>query len=591
MSDSTKVSKTTYQVSDPSPLLPQLYPDISTWPIYRLLERREEFVREINEHTLEKYQHRKVAELDDVIAKTVYMERIRINEEPWKVDPPKERQFWRKVQSRLVEEVLDKPESEAKEATLAILWKIVNRYSEEIVGTFKISTFQFARKFLTLFFSRLLNAAKGKNLTGRFFGSRRSLTEHLKVVGDMDTIRALFDKGTVVVVPTHFSNIDSIMVGYVMDAILGLPSFSYGAGLNLYNTGYTAYFMNRLGAYRVDRRKKNNIYLDTLKAMSTLSLVKGVNTLFFPGGTRSRAGNIEDKLKMGLLGTTIEAQRMLCQAGKSEKIFIVPLVMSYPFVLEARFLIEQHLKQTGKEQYLSSRDQGTSIRSIARFVWELFGKSADITMSFGKPFDVMGNFVNAEGISTDKRGKPVDIKDYFLSDGALQPDYQREEEYTRLLADKIVERFHEENVVLSPHLLAYAVFNILRQQNPGLDLYGVLRLPCEDYFFPLPLVTEVVELMRAKLLTLNTEGKIKLSPELVHLSPEELIRDGVANLGLYHAQKPLFFNKEGTIESADFKVLYYYHNRMEGYQLANGLPWNRLLGTKRNVAPSKDMAQ
>ena len=48
---------------------------------------------------------------------------------------------------------------------------------------------------------------------------------------------------------------DSILIGYALDAFVIIPSFSYGAGLNLYNTGYTAYFMNRLGA-RVDRRKR-----------------------------------------------------------------------------------------------------------------------------------------------------------------------------------------------------------------------------------------------------------------------------------------------------------------------------------------------
>lgn len=148
--------------------------------------------------------------------------------------------------------------------------------------------------------------------------------------------------------PTHFSNLDSILVGYAMDEMLGLPSFSYGAGLNLYNSGIAAYFMNRLGAYRVDRRKKNPIYLETLKAMSKLSIQRGVNSLFFPGGTRSRSGSLEKKLKMGLIGTAVEAQRALCQEGKKEKIFIVPLVMSYHFVLEAKYLIEQHLLITGK---------------------------------------------------------------------------------------------------------------------------------------------------------------------------------------------------------------------------------------------------
>src|SRR3546814_15272144 len=51
---------------------------------------------------------------------------------------------------------------------------------------------------------------------------------------------------------------------------LGLPAFIYGAGLNLFNRKIFAYFMNSLGAYKVDRRKKNLPYLETLKTYSTL---------------------------------------------------------------------------------------------------------------------------------------------------------------------------------------------------------------------------------------------------------------------------------------------------------------------------------
>ena len=65
-------------------------------------------------------------------------------------------------------------------------------------------------------------------------------------------------------VPTHFGNLDSILIGWVISA-LGLPAFIYGAGLNLFNIRIVAYFINSLGAYKVNRRKKNLLYLETLK--------------------------------------------------------------------------------------------------------------------------------------------------------------------------------------------------------------------------------------------------------------------------------------------------------------------------------------
>ena len=573
------------------------------WPIYRLSKDRTEFIREIDEFTFNRIANRHRKDLADVLVKTIYQERIRIKESPWKVDPPNERQFWNRISKRLIKKSLDRHDPEAKAAAEDILQKIIHRYSEEIVGTFQVGTFKFAQSFLTAFFNRLLNAAVGKSIRAIFRG-RRHLYERLNVVGDVETVRELFKHGTVVIVPTHSSNLDSILVGYAMDQILGLPSFSYGAGLNLYNFGPAAYFMNRLGAYRVDRRKKNPIYLETLKTMSKLSIQRGVNTLFFPGGTRSRSGALETDLKMGLLGTAVEAQRSMCQAlvnrdgelgmgersmdskldghkpaaayrlpSAGEKVFIVPMVICYNFVLEAPFLIEQHLRSTGKENYLRLKDEGTSVRAWLRFIWRFFSTTSDITLSIGRPMDVLGNFVDAEGRSFDRFGNELDIREYFMGrKDEINEDRQREEEYTKLLADRIVDRYHVENVVLSSHLVAYAVFEMLLHENPKLDLFGILRLPHDDYVFPFRAVEEVVEQMQEKLVDWEQQGKIRLAPE-IHRAAADVVRDGVKTLGVFHTEKPLDFTKDGDIVSSNFRVLYFYHNRLENYQLDKYVHW------------------
>jgi glycerol-3-phosphate O-acyltransferase len=550
---------------------PRIIERMEDWPIYRLSKDRAEFIREIDEFTFERLLERYKKDLSDVLVKTIYQERIRIKESPWKVDPPQERQFWSKISKKLIKKTLDRKDPSAKEAAEDILKKIVHRYSEEIVGTFNINTFRFAQRFLTAFFSRLFNAAVGKSLRALWRG-RRNLYERLNVAGDVETVRNLFKHGTVVVVPTHSSNLDSILVGYAMDQIMGLPSFSYGAGLNLYNFGPAAYFMNRLGAYRVDRRKKNTVYLETLKAMSTLSIQRGVNSLFFPGGTRSRSGELESDLKMGLLGTAVEAQRALCQRGEGKKVFIVPMVISYNFVLEAPFLIEQHLQIIGKEHYLRLKDESLSVRSWLRFIWRFFSTTNDISLSIGKPMDVMGNFVNAAGESIDKGGKLLEIGEYFMSKGKINEDRQREEEYTKLLAERIVERYSVENIVLASQLVAYAVFELLAHENPKLDLFGILRLPTDDYIFPFRAVEEVVEQMQATLFDWEQQEKIRLAPEL-HRPPADVVREGIKNLGVFHSEKPLGFNKEGDIVSSNFRVLYFYHNRLEHYNLDRVVHW------------------
>jgi len=556
----------------PIPVQPQLFPDLSDWPIYKLSEDRYNFIEEINEFTTARIGQKPNQMLSDILAQTIYRERMRIKEEPWKVDPPNEDQFWKKLRKRLITRSLDKNEGEARRVNEKLLSEIVARYSNEIVGTFKIPTFKFARRFLTVFFNRLLNTAAGRNF-GRFYGAKYNVSERLKVYGQVHKIRSLMKKGTVVLVPTHFSNLDSILIGYTLDNLLGLPSFSYGAGLNLYNTGYTAYYMNRLGAYRVDRRKKNPIYLETLKAMSNLSLQRGVNSLFFPGGTRSRSGALETKLKLGLLSTTLEAQRALYQKDKEEKIFIVPLILGYHFTLEADYLIEQHLKITGKENYLKLKDQSYSRLKIFKFIWKLFSRSSDIVLSFGKPMDVLGNFVDAEGRSFDRHKNEVELRDYFVSDGKVKADLQREGEYTKILANRIIERYHKENIVLSSHLMAYVVFNILLKENPKLDLYGVLRLPVADYEFEYATVKTALGNLRDHLLVMEKKGQIKLT-DIIRGDLDVLIKDGINNLGIFHPQKPLALNKEGHIESQNFRILYYYHNRLSTYSLSSFVHWD-----------------
>jgi glycerol-3-phosphate O-acyltransferase len=549
-------------------------PRVEDWGIFKLHDERGAFVKELEDQSYERLLEEHGENLNDLIGKTLFSEQRRTKEEPWKVDPPQERRVWKKLAKMLVTRSIDEDETiSADKAARNILGRIVQRYAEEIVGHFKIPTFKFARRFLTFFFGRLLNAADGRSFRS-LFSKRILLEERLLVRGYVEEVRALSKTGTVVFVPTHFSNLDSILIGYAMDQVAGLPAVSFGAGLNLYNTGYTAYFMNRLGAYRVDRRKRNPIYMTTLKTMSKLIISHGVPSLFFPGGTRSRSGALETKLKLGLLGTAVEAQRQNYEDGKEEnKIYIVPVVLSYPFVLEAQFLIEQHLKQVGQERYIKASDSFHSLRSILKFIWGVFSKGNKITIALGRPMDVLGNRVESDGKSYSKSGRLVSTRDYFRNQyGEINRDYQRENEYTRMLGDHIVERYHADGIVLPSHLVSYAAFGMLEKTFPGNDLYALLRLPAEDFFFDPEGLNEVVGQLRDRLVQLTKEDGAKVPPQLYE-SPEEIVRQGIEALGNFHIDKPLRFDKKGRIVSDSFAMLYYYPNRLSTFSLKRYVNW------------------
>ena len=545
-----------------------IIPDMKDWPISQFDEKRGEFVLELNNFVLKEILDNHGENLEPLLAKTIYLEKKRSKNNRWKVDPEDEERYWSSMGKELN---AISQEGASHEAYIELLKRIINRYDEEIVGTFKPKTFRFTFRFLNIFFKRLLNTAAGRNHR-RLWGNRHQLVEKIKVYGEVDKIKALFDQGTVVMVPTHFSNLDSMVIGYAMQSAVGLPAFSFGAGLNLFDNELVGYFINRLGAYRVDRRKKNPIYLECLTSMAAYSIQKGVNNLFFPGGTRSREGGMEDRLKLGLLGSSIEAQRNLVIEGKKEKVFVVPMVLGYNFVLEAKFLIEQHLARTGKEKYIKSKDAFKSYRKITKFIWSLFSEKSDISVSFGEPMDIMGNMVDDQGNSIDTNGEQIDLKDYFSLDGEIKANPQRENVYTKILGDRILDSYKRNNVVLSSHLVAYAAFKILEKGHDG-DVYSLVNLSKEKSQIDYNYLETTISRLQTVLLEWESEGEIKLSRE-VKWEPRRIIEDGIKNLGIYHAQKPLSIKKD-KVWSDSLKVLYYYHNRIKIYELDKYIEWNR----------------
>jgi glycerol-3-phosphate O-acyltransferase len=558
----------TYIKHQYTPILPKK----DEWPVVKLSKNRKEFIRKVADASKKSVLEITGENMDllrEELETTLYREKLRMKQNPWAVDPDDEKEFWGKVKSSLVhlstEASLTK--TQKKKKYLEILDDITMRYSEEIASNFIHSHYKVTRRIVTFGFSRLLNAARVKGFKS-IFSNQYSLQDKIQIVGETDQIRELASKGTIVMVPTHFSNLDSILIGWII-SVLGLPPFIYGAGLNLFNISIFAYFMNALGAYKVDRRKKNLIYLETLKTYSSEALQFGVHSLFFPGGTRSRSGMIEKKLKLGLLSTAVEAQRANFERGEDDvsgKIFIVPVTINYHFVLEAPSLIQEHLTLTGQERYYKESDEFSTSYKISKFLIKFFTKGSDISVSVGKAMDVLGNYVDNEGNSLDRNGRNIHTKDYFLYNGKVTVDAQREEEYTYHLGKRIVEEFHKINRVFSSHLVAFTAFQMIKRENKKMDLYNLLRLPEEDVIIMYDEFREACQNVLTKILELEEESKVQVAPHMKN-DIDTIIDHGLANVGMYHAKRPLVKNSSGNIETQDLSLLYYYHNRLHGYGL------------------------
>jgi glycerol-3-phosphate O-acyltransferase len=533
-----------------------------------MARNRKVFIERVKQESLERILKLRptVNALIEELEVTRYRERLRYKTNPWKVDPDDEMVFWEGVKDRLVE-LNQTDRDKQRERAEAIVLDIIDRYANEIAGNFKPSHYRLARAVVTFGFARLLNATRIRRF-GSFWSKEYTLQDKIRITGETELLRKLAKIGTIVMVPTHFSNLDSILIGWVIHT-LGLPPFIYGAGLNLFNIEIFAYFMNSLGAYKVDRRKKNLVYLETLKTYSSLAIREGCHSLFFPGGTRSRSGKIESQLKLGLLSTSVEAQRINYQEhaeGRRSKIFIVPVVLNYHFVLEAPSLIRDYLQRKGQERYYLESDRYSTSMRILKFLLKFFTKGSSISVSIGRGLDLFGNYVDEEGRSVDQFGNYINTREYFMYQGKITADQQREEEYTRMLSNVIVREFHRINRVYGSHLVAYTAFQMLRKKYRKLDLYSMLRIPADEVEFEYAEFRETVGRLRDRIIELFNEGRLDMGEHMAD-DLDSIIQLGIDNVGMYHSKRPLLKNKQGNIISQDLLTLFYYHNRLDGYEL------------------------
>lgn len=548
--------------------LPYVIEDIKKWPIYIISQDKKRYLQEIISKTKEETLSRLKSEKDllNEINTIRYQEIIRLKQNPWQSDKPEELEFWKQKKKDIIEiSSIEDKKSYNKEIEKQ-LDSILHLYANEIVANFDPAKYKLARKILPFVFSRLLNTFPGKLY--KLFAPGKSLHEKLQLNGEIEQIRKLSTQGTLVFVPTHFSNLDSPTIGMAINGI-GLPAVTYGAGINLFTIKLLSNFMNNLGSYKVDRRRRNEVYLKMLKNYSTIGLTRGVHSLFFPGGTRSRSGAIEDKLKLGLLGTAIEAQQLNLINKKNEKIFIVPVVLNYHFVMEASKLITEYLKAQGKENYLDEDEFKNSFHTI-KFLYKFFTATPKIIISFGKPMDVLGNEVDFNGNSFNDIGQKVNIEDFFTTEDELTENKQRNRVYTQRLAKKITKAFKENNIVFTSHVVAFVAFEIIKKRHSQLSIYEIIRLPKEELTIDYNSFEKGVQAMKGILLNLKEQKALKLSEE-IYKDSRFIINNGIKFLGTYHPKPVLKKSKQKTILINDMKLLYFYHNRTLGYNIENKL--------------------
>jgi glycerol-3-phosphate O-acyltransferase len=495
--------------------------------------------------------------IDNIIYDTIYLEKKRLKTKKDSKESRIEKAFWARIEKDFYS--VDKTEKED------ILREIIRNYAIEISGGYNPKIYNFAVKIVPYILKAILvNEPFWKLFSKK---GKEKVNENIHISGPIDKILRLSKTGTLIVTPTHQSNFDSIVIGYTT-FMTGLPPLIYGAGLNLFTNPILSYLMTNLGAYKVDREKKNDLYKDVLKNYASVSLEYGYHNLFYPGGTRSRSGKIEEQLKLGLLGSGLSTFIKGAKEGKKKNIYVVPCTINYELCLEARDLIEEYLVEEGSKHFISPNDSSNKIKNILGFAKKTVNVDTRIAVCFGEPLDIFGNEVNEEGQSIDSHSRPIDIEKYILVNGVPDFSLQRDRVYTSILGNKILKSFLKNNVVMDTHLLSYVLFKIFEKKYPFSNVFKLVSTfgaECNKV-----LLLETVGFLKEILFKKRDNGELKLGSVISTKPIEIIVSHAKRQLTSYHGENVLH-EQNGSFVSNDLLTLYYYHNKLISYGLENDL--------------------
>ncbi len=467
---------------------------------------------------------------------------------------------------RFVKSIREKLRSSDKDSINQEVKRLAEYYAHEIHGNFNRCLYIALQKVTPIALNFMLNSFSIVQFFKNFRGSKE-LRNKVMVRGNIELVKRLQKFGSLVIVPTHVSNFDSIVLGHMIHSA-GLNPPLWGAGLNLFKGFTVSHIMSNVGCYKVDRRKKNRIYIETLKQYSTYHLERGYNAIFYPGGTRSRSGAIEKDLKLGLLSTAVSAYVNNIKSGKTvSNIYVVPVALSYTVVPEAETLaLDHYFGQVKRKQIL--KDIGARATLLGRMVkklWNNIVQNNPIYMTFGQPMDPFGNTVNSEGVSVDKNGIPVNVADMIKDENGNFIDNEKFiRQLTVKLGHKISDDFYKINVVLPTQIYVFSIIKYLQKKNPGLTDEELVKIPPLENAIPeeelIREINDTIELVRNKA---NSEG-LKINYLVRRGDAEKILKYATRIYTSGYAANAVT-KKDKTIIPSKIATILYYSSRLRCY--------------------------
>jgi 1-acyl-sn-glycerol-3-phosphate acyltransferase len=253
--------------------------------------------------------------------------------------------------------------------------------------------------------------------------------------------------GPIILMPTHRSYIDFLIVSYI-NLAYGLPLPHIAAGEDFLGMAFIRNLFRYSGAFFIRRSfGSDNLYKAIFGEYVQNLLLNGCSIEFFTEGTRSRAGKTLQP-KIGLLS-------IICDIFFKKKIdnfTIIPIHISYEKILEGEGYSRELLGEKKKKETLKNLLQARNV---------LKRKYGDISVKFSKP---ISSKEYLEQISYDMSNKNKKTFDPIN-------DESDRKTYVQKLSYKVAYRLNEISIIMPTSLVA----SIILQHRNGISIDVILH--------------------------------------------------------------------------------------------------------------------
>jgi hypothetical protein len=150
----------------------------------------------------------------------------------------------------------------------------------------------------------------------------------------------------------------------------------------------------------------------------------------------------------------------------------------------------------------------------------------------------------------------------FVKNGAtliIQPG-------TKILGDKIVSSYYKNNTLLSSNVVAFTLFELIQQKHRNLSIYELFLLPIEDRMIEKSKFNEKLNRLREGIRNEVNNGNVKATHRILNEDIDTIIKHAIDNINIFSSKKIIFIDSDQNLNSEDLKCLFFYHNRLKGYQ-------------------------